>query len=59
VLLVTERLERLIAPSIVRLHNIEVSTSVAVQLKVGLLLEVLVRLAGELMVMDGAVVSTV
>jgi len=34
------------------------STSAAVQLNVGLLLEVLVRLAGELRVMAGPVVST-
>jgi len=53
------RLERLTAPSIVRLHCIEVSTSVAVQLNVGLVLVVLVRLAGELRVRVGAVVSTV
>jgi len=54
------RLERLTAPSIVKLQvRVLRSTSVAVQLKVGLVLEVLVRLAGELMVSEGAVVSTV
>jgi len=53
------RLERLTAPSIVKLHCIEVSTSVAVQLNVRLVLVVFVRLAGEFMVMDGAAVSTV
>jgi len=60
VLLVTTRLERLTAPSTVRLQvRVVLSTSAAVQLNVGLLLEVLVRLAGEFRVSEGAAVSTV
>jgi len=59
VLLVTTRLERLTAPSIVKLQvNVE-NTPVAVQLNVGLVLEVLVRLAGEFRVSVGAAVATV
>jgi len=60
VLLVTTRLERFSAPSTVRLQVIVLlSTSAAVQLNVGLLLVVFVRLTGALRVMAGAAVSTV
>ena len=59
-LLVTTRFERFSAPSIVKLQvRVVLNTSAAVQLNVGLLLVVFVRLTGALRVMAGAVVSTV
>jgi len=59
VLLVATRLERLTAPLIVRLQVKVENTPVAVQLNVGLVLVVLVRLAGEFMVRVGGAVATV
>jgi len=60
VLLVTTRFERLTAPSTVKLQvRVVLSTSVAVQLNVGLLLDVCSASAGALRVSEGAVVSTV